>query len=413
MLSFTYLKQTLLFSFFIASTSLITAQEDSLLQKRNPHIGNDLNMDASANRPTITGDDSPVSIGGYLEANSMYSVEDGETDGLSFQARRLSIFLSATIAKRITFLSEIEFEDGGKEIEIEYAAVDFAFHPLLNFRGGIIVNPIGAFNQNHDGPKWEFVERPNEAAGLLPGTFSNAGAGIYGKTYSNDWVFGYEAYVTNGFNSRIINNENDRTSLPAAKEDAERFEENFSGQALFTTKFAVSHRDLGEIGVSYMGGQYNKEMEDGAQLDTKARRVDVLALDFNTTIKKTGTSIIGEAAHVWIDVPHTYTQQYGDRQWGGFVDVVQPVVQRKMFDWEKAKINLAARLDYVDYNIGKFNQTGGDIGDELIAITPAISFRPTAQTVLRLNYRYEWKKDILNNPNVHTATWYFGLSTYF
>lgn len=283
----------------------------------------------------------------------------------------------------------------------------------MNFRGGIITNPIGAFDQNHDGPKWEFVERPNEAVDLLPATFSKPGFGFYGKTYSGNWIFGYEAYLTNGFDSSIIDNESDRTSLPAVKENPEGFNENHNGQPLLTTKFVVSNRKLGELGFSYMGGQSNKIQEDGLQLDSKKRRVDVAALDFNTTINKTGTKITGEGAFVWVDVPDTYTQQFGNKQWGGFLDIVQPVIQRKILDWDKAVFNVAARLDYVDFNIGKFHQTGGKIGDQLLAVTPAISFRPTPQTVLRLNYRYEWTQDILRNPHEQTATRYFGISTYF
>ena len=52
----------------------------------------------------------------------------------------------------------------------------------------MIVNPIGAFNQNHDGPKWEFTDRPIAATQMLPATWSNAGFGLYGKYYKNEWV---------------------------------------------------------------------------------------------------------------------------------------------------------------------------------------------------------------------------------
>lgn len=409
----TYLKT----SFFIATFLLIhfgvSAQDLKFTKTPLDTTSQKLSMDANYNRPTFKIGNTGVAIGGYFEANSIYSVEDGITDGLSFQARRMSLLLSGSISKRIKFLSEIEFEEGGKEIEIEYAAIDIAFDPLVNLRTGIIVNPIGSFNQNHDGPKYEFVERPNEAVDLLPGTFSNVGVGLYGKTYKGNWIFGYEAYLSNGFDSSIIDNENDRTSLPATKENPERFSENFSGQPLVTTKLAIGNKNFGEVGFSYMGGRYNKLEEDGLELDTKARRVDVVAFDFNTVINKTGTAIMGEAAYIWVDVPKTYTQQFGNKQWGWFMDIVQPVLKRKILDWDDATFNFATRLDYVDFNEGRFIQTREKIGDHLFAITPAISFRPTAQTVLRLNYRYEWKTDILNNPNVQTATWYFGISSYF
>ena len=371
-----------------------------------------MNMDAVYNRPFLTAGKSPVALGGYLEANSIYSSEDGVSEGLSFQARRLTIFMSASIAKRIKFLSEIEFEDGTKEIGIEFAAIDVAFHPALNLRGGIIMNPIGGFNQNHDGPRWEFIERPTMANKMLPATWSNAGFGLYGKTYKGNWIFGYETYLTNGFDNSIIDNEENKTFLPATKENEDRFEENNSGKPLITGKIAIKNRNIGELGLSYMGGVYNKFEEDGVTLD-KQRRVDVFAIDFNATIKKTGTYIVGEYSFVWVDVPETYTQQYGNKQQGFFLDIVQPIIKRKLLDWENASLNFAARLDYVDWNKGTFKETNTKIGEDLWAITPAISFRPSSQTVFRLNYRYQWQKDILNNPPALKASWLFGFSTYF
>jgi hypothetical protein len=161
-----------------------------------------------------------------------------------------------------------------------------------------------------------------------------------------------------------------------------------------------------------MGGVYNKFEDEGVMLDIK-RRVDVFAIDLTTTIQKTGTVITGEAVYATIDVPVNYTQQFGNTQTGFFADVVQPVLKRKIFDWENAVVNLSARVDYVDWNVGIFDNSDIEIGDELWAITPAISFRPSAQTVFRLNYRYQWQRDILNNPSAQTASWLFGISTYF
>jgi len=179
------LKQILIACLFCAIIGNIQAQIMDSVINRVPldTSKTSLNMDAVYNRPFLTTDKFPVALGGYLEANSFYSSEDGVSEGLSFQAKRLTVFMSASISKRIKFLSEIEFEDGTKEIGIEFAAMDVTFHPAFNFRGGIIMNPIGAFNQNHDGPKWEFVERPDVTVNMLPATWSNAGFGLFGKTH--------------------------------------------------------------------------------------------------------------------------------------------------------------------------------------------------------------------------------------
>ena len=305
-----------------------------------------LNMDAVYNRPFLQAGSFPVAIGGYIEAQGEYFVSDGITEGVSFKIPRMTLFVSSTITERIKFLSEIEFEEGTKEINIEFAALDFEFHPLLNFRGGIIMNPIGAFNQNHDGPRWEFVDRPISATTIIPATFSNVGFGLHGKTYQKQWVWAYEAYVTNGFNDRIVANSEGRTWLPATKENVDRFEENFNAVPLITLKTAIRHRKIGEIGLSWMGDVYNKYEEDGLMLDQK-RRLDVLAIDFNTSAIK-NLDITGEWVWAFVDVPATYSQQFGSQQQGGFIDFVYTVLKREMFGWENARINLALRLEHVD-----------------------------------------------------------------
>jgi len=390
------------------------SQIDPVLLKKEP-IGNtrqSLNMDAVYNRPSLNMGKSPVTVGGYLESNWQHLYTDGVSEGHQFQARRLSIFMSAAINKRVKFLSEIEFEDGGKEISVEFASIDVEFHPLVNFRTGIIVNPIGSFNQNHDGPKWEFTDRPISATQMLPGTFSNAGIGLFGKKYQDDWMIGYEAYFSGSFDNSIIENTENKTFLPAAKNNPERFEEINSGVPLFTGKIAIRNLKYGELGLSYMGGVYNKYQDDGIVIDQK-RRVKIFALDYNTTLPKIKTFITSELAWINVDVPSTYGQQFGNKQFGGFMDIVQPLLKKNILGWENAVLNLACRLEYVDWNVGRFNETGENIGDEIWSVMPAISFRPTAQTVFRLNYRFQKQRDILGNPPATTDGFSLGVSTYF
>lgn len=396
--------------------SLDAIQAQDMVPERNPtHDDQDsiLNMDATYNRPFMTKKGSAVAIGGYLEANAIHTIEEGLTEGLMFQARRMSIFMSSSIGKRLSFLTELEIEDGGKTIGIEFASMDVALHPLFNLRGGIIMNPIGAFNENHDGPKWEFVERPDMAVQMLPATWSNAGFGIFGKIHHQQWILGYEAYLTNGFDGSIIDNEMHKTYLPATKANRDRFEESFGDRPLTTAKIAIKNRRWGEIGFSYMGGQFNRTMKDGLQIAPDHLRLHTYAIDFSTKIPGLNTALTGEGARIYVDVPASYTQQYGNQQQGFFIDVVQPIIQKPMFGWDNARINLSGRLDYVDWNVGTFRETGTAIGDHQWAVTPSISFRPSGQTVFRFNYRYQWTTDILNNPAELSASWLFGFSTYF
>jgi hypothetical protein len=399
----------------LALTSQVClAQVDSTLLRRSATDTTKvlMNMDAIYNRPFLSVGKLPVALGGYVEANWQHLGTDGITEGHQFQMRRLTLFVASGISKRIRFLSEIEFEDGTKEINIEFASVDFEFHPLFNLRGGIIMNPIGSFNQNHDGPKWEFIDRPVSATQMLPATWSNVGFGVYGKLYQNNWVYAYEVYLSNGFDDQIIVNPENKTFLPASKLNPDRFEESFNGSPLLTAKAALRKNNIGELGISYMGGVYNKFQDDGIVLDKK-RRVDVLALDFNTTLPVVKTWINAEWSWIMVDVPGTYSQQYARRQEGGFVDIVQPILHTNIFGFETSVVNVAVRAEYVDWNKSRFNETGARIHDDFAAIVPGLSWRPTSQTVVRLNYRYQWQTDIFGNRPARTAGFQCGFSSYF
>jgi len=410
----TYIFRNFLILVLISNSIFCVAQKDTAVVKRVPidTIKQKLNMDAVYNRPFLTAGKLPVAIGGYVEANTQYVGTDGVTEGFSFQMRRLTLFVSSTITKKIKILSELEFEEGTKEINLEYCAMDLEFHPLLNLRGGIIMNPIGGFNQNHDGPRWDFIDRPISATGIIPTTLSNVGMGINGKYFLHNWIFGYEFYLTNGFDDKVIDNDEGRTSLHAGKQNPDRFEESNSGLPLYTGKLAIRKRNVGEIGFSYMTGVYNKWKAEGMVIDDQ-RSVSVFAIDYNTSILKSKLNITGEYVNAMIDVPSTFTQQYGNKQWGAYTDVVYTLPQRKMFGWEKAKLNIGVRAEYTDYNVGSFADVNTKIGDDIWAIVPSLSFRPIGTTVIRFNFRFEGAHDLLNNPPSRTNAIQFGFSSYF
>ncbi len=376
-------------------------------QKDTPRM----NMDAIYGRPFLSLGKSPVAIGGYLEANTQYAVTDGVSEGLSFQARRLTLFISSSLGKHMRFLSEIEFEDGTKEINIEFAALDVEFNSQLNLRGGIVMNPIGAFNQNHDGPRWDFIDRPLQATTILPATLSNVGFGLHGKWFFGRWILGYETYLTNGFDGNIIANSENRTSLAAGKSNPEKFEESFNGSPMFTGKIALRNRKIGELGISYMDGAYNQFNLDGVVVDER-RHARTWALDLTLPVTKR-FNVLGEFAVVQVELPPGTLENFGESQYGMFLDLIATIWQKPIMGWDKARLNLVLRTEYVDYNVGNFAENGEKKGDEILALVPGFAFRPTATTVFRTNYRYHWSTDLLGNAPARTGIFQVGFSTYF
>jgi hypothetical protein len=59
-----------------------------------------------------------------------------------------------------------------------------------------------------------------------------------------------------------------------------------------------------------MGGVYNKFQDDGLVLDAR-RRVDIVAIDVNSTLPGIKTVLTGEWAWVMVDVPATIPSNLG------------------------------------------------------------------------------------------------------
>lgn len=384
--------------------SVLNAQETDTLATTN--------KDAVYQRPfVLQGEKGMITaaVGGYLEGNSNYFVTDGVGDGFSMEMRRFNIFLYSTINERIRFLSELEFEHGVEEIALETALIDFEFNPALIFRAGILLVPIGYLNQNHDSPKWEFIDRPFVSTNLIPSTYSDIGFGLHGKLPLKNLTFSYETYLVNGLQDGIIANETNRSFLQAGKNEA-RFGEDNNGSPSLTGRIAITKRKLGEIGLSAFSGNYNTFEKDGLSIDEK-RKVAILAVDYNFSFKK--LQLVGEAAFINIEVAPELGPAFGNQQWGLHADLIYPIWEGTFFNWQNVKLNAAFRFEYADFNIGTFEETGRNIYDNVTAIVPGLSLRFSPNTLLRANFRYHWERDLAGNPVVKTAGFQFGFASYF
>ncbi len=147
-----------------------------------------------------------VSLGGYgemLYENFRSSDESGapvsRTDQLDFL--RLILYAGYKFNDRIVFNSEIEFEHastGAKgEAAVEFAYLDFLLKESLNIRAGMVLMPIGFVNELHEPPVFLGARRPYLEKSLIPTTWRENGAGVYGE----QGPFSWRAYVTTALSS--------------------------------------------------------------------------------------------------------------------------------------------------------------------------------------------------------------------
>ncbi|MEX2181621.1 MAG: hypothetical protein WD771_06225 [Gemmatimonadaceae bacterium] len=365
-------------------------------------------QDGIFNRPVVASLDR-TAIGGYVEANTNYAREDGIGEGFSMELRRFNIFLFSAIGSRIRFISELEFEHGTEEIALETALLDFTVTPSLVLRAGIILPPVGAFNVNHDSPRWNFVDRPLVSTEIIPATLSEIGFGVHGRLAPPGFGLTYDLYATNGLGDGVILSPSGRTRLGDGKRE-EQFAEDNNGSPAYSGRLAAQHATLGEVGVSFYTALYNSFRAEGEEVD-EARRVTLVALDGVTQAGP--VELRGEMAYAAVDVPDDLRELFGHRQFGWHLDASLPVWRPRLRGLANAALHADLRLEYVDYNIGTFSSTGGNIGDEARAVVLGASFRPVSGTVFKANYRRQWTRDLLNNEPANLGAIQLGFATYF
>jgi hypothetical protein len=157
-----------------------------------------MEREAAATTPSLP------KLGGYGELHyNNLSGEGGAADKEEIDFHRFVLFLGHEFTDRIRFRSELELEhavSGGDEpgeVELEQAYVDADITDRHGARAGLFLVPVGLLNTTHEPPRFYGVERNPVENAILPTTWREAGAGLYGDLGAG---FGYEAYVHGGMN---------------------------------------------------------------------------------------------------------------------------------------------------------------------------------------------------------------------
>jgi len=120
----------------------------------------------------------------------------------------------------------------------------------------------------------------------------------------------------------------------------------------------------------------------------------------------------GEGAIANIDVQESLKETFADKQRGFYTEIGYTFLKRPILNQPEASIAFVTRFDYVDLNDGKRALTGQNIGDSIRRVTVGFSFRPTADTSIRLSYARNWSHDQFNNLS-NSMNVQFGIATYF
>ena len=340
-----------------------------------------------------------TAIGGYAEAHARYERVDGLRERAGFEARRLNLFTATPVSDFVRIGAEIEFEDGGEEVKVEYAAIDVRLSPAFAIRGGMLLSPLGRFNLSHDSPLNEFTDRPLVSTDLLGVALSEPGLGVFGSiALGRSARTTYELYATNGFHSGLVENSPEGTRIPLGRGNLE--DENGSPAVVGRVTFSPSHRH--EIGISTHHGAYNVFSEGGTTIDER-RDLTIGVLDFATELR--GLELRGEAATAFIDLPSSLAGIYATHQRGFYAEMVRSFGRGWARTMPSSSFAAKLRADYVDFDSQRVGQSSAQV-------TAGLNFRPTEDSVLKLDYVRGRGRDRFNNLAEHAFV-LFSIATYF
>jgi hypothetical protein len=340
-----------------------------------------------------------TAIGGYAEAHARWQEQEGLKDDAGFEAKRFNIFTHTRVSDFVRIGAELEFEDGGAEIKLEYAAIDILFHPALALRGGMILSPLGKFNLAHDSPLNEFTDRPLVSTEIIGVALSEPGFGLFGQTRVDASArLTYELYATNGFHAGLIDASDAGTRIPLGRGN----HEDNNGSPALVGRLAFSPSVDHEIGISAHHGAYNAFNVEGTVIDER-RDLTIAVLDGET--KLLGVGISGELALARVDIPPGLLGIFASRQHGWYLEAVRELGRGWIRTMPASSFALKARWDYVKLD--------KDIPGESIGQTTfGVNFRPTQDTAIKFDFVRGRGRDRFNNLAQHAFV-LASLATYF
>jgi len=158
----------------------------------------------------VYGVERGVSIGGYGEV--LYTDPDSRLDDGSAGGEKATLdlvrgvfYFGYKFNDTILFNSELEIEhattgEGAEErgeVSLEFAYLDFRIREGFNVRAGLVLVPVGLVNERHEPPIYLGAKRPEVERLLLPSTWRENGAGIFGDL----GPVAYRVYLVAGLNA--------------------------------------------------------------------------------------------------------------------------------------------------------------------------------------------------------------------
>ena len=178
----------------IILTTIVLMTSVSFLVAQTDNIPSNVYFNSAEKMLMTNGN---LKIGGYGEVHYNQPVSSVVRKNGTLDVHRIIMMLGYQFNDKVQFVSELEFEHVS-EVYVEQAFLQYKLSNSVNFRGGLLLTPMGIINEYHEPTTFNGVERPQIDNAISPSTWREIGFGITGVILPVS--LRYQAYLMNGFN---------------------------------------------------------------------------------------------------------------------------------------------------------------------------------------------------------------------
>ena len=330
--------------------------------------------------------ESGLSIGGYGEVRLRTFHGQGDQDRNDvFDALRAIVYVGYKFNEKWVFNSELEFEHagsgGGGSVSTEFLTIDYLHRDELNFRAGVLLIPMGFVNEIHEPNFFYGSERPEVERQIMPSTWRENGAGIFGTIADR---IHYRIYVVNGFDGADF----DAGGLRGGRQKASRA---LSDDFAFVGRVDVDVLDGLLVGGSVYAGQSGQEQ----RADTGAFAGELLPdlmthiYEIHAQYKGNGFSFRGLWTEAFIDEAGAHNRILGSglasRMQGWYVEGGYDILP--LFVDTKQTLEPFFRFSNLDTQHKTPDGVIRDATQDVNIYTAGLHYRPIPQVVFKVDYR--------------------------
>ncbi len=209
--------------------------------------------------------DGKLVIGGYGEVHYNQPLDGKVINNGKLDVHRMVMLFGYRFNERAQFVTELEFEHVS-EVYVEQAFLQYRLNNSINFRGGLLLTPMGIVNEYHEPTTFNGVERPLIDGSVAPTTWREIGFGFTGNIIPA--AIRYQAYLVNGFKS--FDEEGLLKGSNGFRSGRQKGAESFASSPNFTSKIEYYGIKSLNIGLSGYFGKTQSSLYNGLDKDDDA-----------------------------------------------------------------------------------------------------------------------------------------------